>query len=118
MEKYKIVRKVGRKWAKSEVVELTDQQALYWASLGVVKLTEEQKNKYYSDSFQVEDKPGSSADYADPVTTSYQPPRDFGEAVEKTLEQVKQNFVSQADLDATLQKFQANILSSLKDKKN
>lgn len=110
MTKYTILRQVGRQWKKGDKVEFDDAHALYWHSLGVILLTEEQKVKYFAES-QIDETPVEEP--TDAPEPGFQPVRDYSESLKNLQEDLISRFVTKDDLDHLLTKFQNNLIKQL-----
>lgn len=114
-KKYTIERRVGNLYSKGQVVDLDLETAIYYSSIGYVRLSNAEIADYTA---KLNDEIDKSIDEDTPngdVKPSYTPALNADEIREDVLKEVTGSFVSKEDMDLAMQKLQDNLLANLKN---
>jgi len=114
-KKYTIERRVGNLYSKGQAVDLDLETAIYYSSIGYVRLSNAEIADYTAKLNDEIDKSIDGDISSGDVKPSYTPALNADEIRQEVLKEVTGSFVSKEDMDLAMQKLQDNLLATLKN---
>jgi len=113
-KKYTIERRVGNLFQKGQVVDLDIDTAVYYSSIGYIRLSNAEISDYLTKLNAEIDKSIDEEVSTGDVKPSYVPAQNLEEVKTDLLKEVSGSFVSTTDFNAAMQNLQDNLLASIK----